>query len=193
MKEMADPKDLVLSEEDVKRFLSMMPTGPPDECWPWPHPRNAEGYGLFRCCRRILRAHRVAFHVFCGPLPAGLLVLHRCDNPPCVNWTKHLFSGTAGENAADRDAKGRSVMSEEARRNHMARVPRGERANRARHPERYPIGEAVKQSKLTEARVAQIRRAYATGVSSYKLADEFGVSRPTIMRAVNRKTWKHVD
>jgi HNH endonuclease len=41
-----------------------------------------------------------------GPIPEYLHCLHRCDNPPCLNH-EHLFLGTAADNAADRDAKGR--------------------------------------------------------------------------------------
>lgn len=58
---------------------------------------------------RMRLAHRVAWMITNGPIPDGLCVLHRCDNPPCVN-PAHLFLGTVQDNNADRDAKGRGKL-----------------------------------------------------------------------------------
>ena len=54
------------------------------------------------------RAHRFAWYEANGPIPDGLLVLHKCDNPPCIN-VEHLFLGTHADNVADMVAKGRST------------------------------------------------------------------------------------
>lgn len=51
-------------------------------------------------------AHRVSWEIMYGPVPAGLHVLHRCDNPPCIN-TNHLFLGTRSDNMTDAGIKGR--------------------------------------------------------------------------------------
>ena len=51
-------------------------------------------------------AHRVAYVVAKGPIPAGLAVMHTCDVPPCVN-PAHLVLGTQGDNIRDCCAKGR--------------------------------------------------------------------------------------
>lgn len=87
-----------------------------DGCWLWTgktkKPRNPErgragfGYGLLERNRREIRAHRFSYELFVEPIPAGLLVLHECDNPPCVR-PDHLFVGTNGDNARDAVAKGR--------------------------------------------------------------------------------------
>lgn len=71
-------------------------------CWPWKGSVMGEGYGRYRQAY----THRLAWMLANGPIPAGLFVLHKCDNPPCCN-PDHLFLGTQADNVRDRDAKGR--------------------------------------------------------------------------------------
>lgn len=78
----------------------------PDECWPWTGAVTGKGYGKISLAYRHRNAHRVAFELWHGPIPDGLLVCHRCDNRPCCN-PAHLFVGTAKDNAEDMMAKGR--------------------------------------------------------------------------------------
>ena len=95
------------NERVAKRFEKYFRRG--DGCWEWVGPRFASGYGAFHSPglpRRTLRAHRVAWELFRCPIPDGLYVLHRCDNPPCVN-PDHLFLGSMGDNNRDCVAKGR--------------------------------------------------------------------------------------
>jgi hypothetical protein len=82
----------------------------PDECWEWTGARFPYGYGHIAGSPKLgeprnLYAHRVAYELGFGPIPKGLFVCHSCDNPPCCN-PKHLWLGTALDNARDRDAKG---------------------------------------------------------------------------------------
>lgn len=76
-------------------------------CWEWSTGRNSDGYGRVWYKGKITLAHRAAWDGLCGPIPQGLWVLHKCDNPPCVN-PDHLFIGDRKDNMRDCASKGRS-------------------------------------------------------------------------------------
>lgn len=95
------------------RFWGKVAPGQMSECWLWLANRSAEGYGQFWLDGRGVFAHRVAWALTNGPIPAGLWVLHNCptgDNPACVN-PSHLFLGTARINTVDMVRKGRCPVA----------------------------------------------------------------------------------
>lgn len=89
------------------RFFNFVRIGGADECWPWEGCRQRQGYGNLAGGASKL-AHRVSYELHKGQIPTGMMVLHSCDNPPCVN-PKHLSVGTAIDNIADMVAKRRHI------------------------------------------------------------------------------------
>lgn len=139
------------------------------DCWLWAGERFESGYGAFYIeePKQTVRAHRFAYALWVGSLIDGLFVCHRCDNPLCVN-PKHLWQGTAADNAADMVAKNRQAA--------------GERHGRA---------------KLTENDVREIRAALATqrtrGPNTVmQIARRYGVCRKTVRSIVDGRLWKSV-
>lgn len=96
----------------VERFWAKVTRGAEDECWPWTGGTASSGHGRFRTdSQEKVAAHRFAWELQNGPIPAGLCVCHHCDNPPCCN-VRHFFLGTNQENSYDRHAKGRTRIGE---------------------------------------------------------------------------------
>lgn len=81
----------------------------PDGCILWTGTLDEDGYGRLFVRRRRWRAHRLAWTLERGPIPPGLVVMHRCDQPSCVR-VDHLELGTQAENLRDRDRKRRTVV-----------------------------------------------------------------------------------
>ena len=117
-------------------FTKIVQSPNPDACWAWtgrvlPGPR---GYGSLKVDGRETLAHRLMWELTNGPIPDGLCVCHRCDNPPCCN-PDHLFLGTKKDNTLDALEKGRLFN---------------------------PKGEQNPNAKLTADRVREIRSASGT-------------------------------
>ena len=136
-------------------------------CWMWMAGTNGRGYGCIygggESGGRQLRAHRVAFTLFIGPIPEDKYVLHSCDNPACVN-PSHLFLGTQPDNIQDRDAKGRQAQ-----------------------------GERQGLSKLTQQQVREIRNLYRSGSHEFGLRGlgrRYDVFHTTILRIVRGDAWR---
>lgn len=150
------------SISNIERFWSKVETS--DNCWLWLGNKDKDGYGLFYKDSHRHRAPAVAYEWAYGPVPEGMWVLHRCDNPTCVK-PSHLFLGTCIENVADRVKKGRGAYGE---RN----------------------GGGVKMS---DEKVVTMRAQYATGAFTFvHLGKLYGVSQHTARRICKRQNWKHV-
>ncbi len=195
-----DVHDSTIPVATIERFWAKVDkSAGPDACWPWTASRNPGSYGRVSHFRRTAYAHRVAYEIAIGPIPAGdhygtMCVCHRCDNKICCN-PAHLWLGTVSDNNADRDAKGRQVAvtgDRHGSRTHPERVARGDRNGSRLHPDRHPRGERQGIAKLTESDVHLIRAAVARGESGRDIAPRFGVSFSQISRVARGAAWAHV-
>lgn len=187
--------------DDVRFWRYVDRADGPLACWEWRGHRNAKGYARFSVSGRRPRqqaAHRLSWELAHGAIPERLLVLHHCDNPPCVNPV-HLFLGTASDNARDMIAKGRGWSQR-----HPDLVLRGDQHPRRLHPERWAhvkgpgwppqLGERNGQAKLTQEQVRAIRERYRQGGTSYAvLSRAYGVTRQTIGKIVLHQRWGDLD
>ena len=148
-----------------ERLLARVVGYAADECWPW---WDRSDHGKIYIDGRGVGAHRFSYEMHHGPIPDGMVVRHRCDNPPCVN-PAHLELGSIADNSRDCVERGR------------ARIP-------------HAAGDAHANAKLTDDLVLEICRQYAAGgVTQRQLADRHGISQGVIAKITSGKSWRHVQ
>ena len=92
--------------EVIETILSRIVVEPESNCWVWQGAKRNGGYGNIKHRGKSIATHRTIWEYYNGPIPDGIHVLHKCDNPPCCN-PDHLFLGTHTDNVRDMDNKGR--------------------------------------------------------------------------------------
>ncbi len=168
------------AETFEERFWQKVERRGSDDCWLWQAAKNQDGYGLVRYPGfvHMVGAHRASWMLHNRDVPNGLEVLHRCDNPPCVN-PAHLWLGTQAENNRDAAQKGRTSQGE----NHWMRN-HGGRAFGGKHRGR---------TKLTVENVAEILERRACGEFATDIAPKYGITPSTIYAIEKGKTWRHLS
>lgn len=136
-------------------------------CWEWQAARTSAGYGHFTPTKGVRSyAHRFAWQEVNGPIPEGMHICHKCDNPRCCN-PDHLFLGTHLDNIRDRQSKGRTRTG----------TLRGED-----HP----------SAKFTAEEIRSIRARAAAGETRTALARELNVTIACISLITLRRHYKEV-
>lgn len=95
----------------ISRFWAKVNKAGPSDCWMWTAATSGNRYGCLgkgAPYRGLVKAHHLSYILHIGPIPTGTCVLHRCDNPLCVN-PSHLFLGSQADNVRDCIEKGRFV------------------------------------------------------------------------------------
>ena len=156
-------------QERINKFWSRVKITGLLDCWLWQGTRMPFGYGLTGGLNGVTTtAHRVAWAIVYGTVPEGMFVLHKCDNPPCVN-PNHLYAGTQKDNARDAIERGRFTYAVS------------------------PCGIDHPGAKLTEADVIQIRRLAEQGCYSQKsIGGWFGISATMVCYIKLRRKWAHI-
>lgn len=131
-------------------------------CLVTPLSRSSTGYGQLCVKGKRYAAHRLAYELAFGTVPAGLEVRHLCGNRACVN-PFHLEVGTSKENAEDRDAHGTTRR-----------------------------GETHGNAKLTDEDVIRIRLMREEGSLLREIAKEFSISESLASLVARGKYWRHV-
>lgn len=150
-----------MTPEQVQRFWQKVDkSAGSDACWMWMGSRNNKGYGCQSVYKRGLLAHRIAWRLTYGTIPAGQLLCHRCDNPACCN-PLHLFLGTQKENMQDCAKKGRTTA-----------------------------GETAHHAKLTWDQVHEMRQLYRDGWKQKDLVARYDVyDESTISKILRGEVW----
>ncbi len=93
--------------KDIERFYAKVSKTPTERgCLEWTGYHNRLGYGYFKVGKKNIGAHRIAWEIVNGPIPAGLVIRHMCHNPQCVN-PAHLRLGSQADNVRDMMSSGR--------------------------------------------------------------------------------------
>jgi hypothetical protein len=139
-----------------------------DDCIEFKGCKDKKGYGRKSVVGKVYLAHRLAYckdkNIDIEEID-GWIVMHTCDNPPCVN-PEHLKLGTHQDNVDDK-------------------------MNKGRHAFRKQMGESNGQAIITSADVFKIREMVKFKTQK-EVGKIFGISNQQVSNIVARKRWAHL-
>lgn len=137
-------------------------------CWLWIGAKQYSGYGRFWNGKKLTGAHQYSYRLYKGEIKEGLVVMHKCDNPSCVN-PDHLNLGTTKDNLQDMYRKKRN-----------------------RKLQTYTAGSNHHGAKLTKEQVIEARDLYKKGGETWiSLANRYKVSKRCMGGVLQNQTYKY--
>lgn len=156
--------ELFVSEVDIQRISALVT--PAGDCALWTGAVTDRGYGTYKLESGVQTSiHRIAYIVYHGSIPDGLVVMHSCNNKLCIAEA-HLVAGTQQQNHLDSLADGLFVP---------------------------PHGEEHWAAVLDADLVRYIRSKASEGRRARDISLEVGIARQTVQDVIARRTWKHVE
>lgn len=147
-------------------------------CWEWLGALVSDGYGCIYIHNKRNGAHRFSWELHNGEIPDGLWVLHKCDNPKCVN-PSHLFVGNRQQNVDDMMNKGR------------LEAPKGEKNGFSSLTPDQVL--EIRTKFKRQSRKGQKGRAGNVSSNANELAKEYGISAHHVRALVRKIAWKHLE
>jgi DNA-binding CsgD family transcriptional regulator len=130
-------------------------------CWEWLGTIK-RGYGMLSVKSITKYSHRVSYEAFIGPIPSGMCVCHKCDNPGCCN-PDHLFLGTVLDNMTDMVSKSRSA-----------------------------IGSRSSNAKISEQTAMKVMSLLYDGRTSVDVARILNLTKHTVRHIKHGRAWSHI-
>lgn len=163
-------------------------------CMEWQGPTTHFGYGWVSYGGRPWIASRLSYKLANGGIPKGLIVRHKCDNPPCCN-PDHLEVGTYRDNTHDCMKRGRFRPFGDTLKNktveHKNKISKG--VARYIAEQKAKGTPRIQNAKVTEREVRDIKRRLNAGESTRTVADSLGLKLDLVYKIKIGRTWGHVD
>ena len=146
-----------------ERFWKFVNKETGSDCWFWTGYKSNTFYGSMKINKQNIRAHRFSYELHYGKIPEGLVVMHSCDQPSCVN-PYHLSVGTHADNTRDKINKNRQ-----------------------------PRGSSIFNSLITEEEVIQIKNDLNKGMKQIEISKKYQIAYHIICDIKTGRSWKHVN
>ena len=203
---------------DVERFLCKT-VKLDGGCVQWLASKDKQGYGYFSL-GKLMHAHRASYMLFKGPIPEGMLVMHECDNPSCVN-PNHISLGTHAQNQAQKfqrklllgecrkvtkltddqvlaiyaDSRPQSTIAKDfdVFQGTVAAIKLGQRwSNLTGHKKEKPGHFKGTSSYQAKLTAEQVRAIRSSTKTTKELCEEYGVSQASMYKVINRKSYRDI-
>ena len=153
------PRILPSAKTILERVMSAVQINEQSGCYEWTRAKNPAGYGVMQANGKVNLVTRLVYEEHYGKINDGMLILHSCDNPSCVNIA-HLREGTAKDN-------------------HNDMIERN----------RLPRGSEWSFSKLNENDVLAILKLSENGMKVSEIAEIYKIGKWTVSDILAGRNW----